>query len=156
MGEILVMFLALGEDVGSRMFPPPPPLPPLLLPSMPVLLLPDFLKSGTELTTQKYSTNLGTFSLSRALESLVMRRRVSADPPGLLLLPPMMFVLLLVRARLRSSPILLLLFVKPSWLDVRVRALSGPTPLLPLLPLRDDGAADDPESEKWKCCCCCC
>lgn len=64
MGEILVMFLALGEDVGSRMFPPPPPLPPLLLPSMPVLLLPDFLKSGTELTTQKYSTNLGTFSLS--------------------------------------------------------------------------------------------
>ena len=34
-----------------------------------------------ELTTQKYSTKRGTFSRSRALLSLVIRRRVSTDPP---------------------------------------------------------------------------
>jgi hypothetical protein len=41
------------------------------------------LSTGTELTTQKYSTNRGTFSLARALLNFVIRLLVSALPPGL-------------------------------------------------------------------------
>ena len=124
------MFLARGEAVGSRIFPVP------VVP--PVFVGPDdnFLNSGTELTTQKYSTNRGTFSLSRALDSLVMRRRVSADPPGLLIV---LFVPLLERARLRSFPnaplmvpLLDEVVARPSWLDVRVRARRGPPPPPPV------------------------
>lgn len=119
------------------------PLLLLLLAVVVLLLLPeeeeeedDFLNKGTELTTQKYSTKRGTFSLSRALDNFVMRRRVSADPPGLLL---WMMLPLWVRARFRSSLTIMVAVVvvlidgNPSWLDVRVRARSGPPPPLLLL-----------------------
>ena len=45
-------------------------------------MLIDFDSIATELTTQKYSTNLGTFSLSCVLLDFLMQCLISGDPLG--------------------------------------------------------------------------